>query len=66
MARTRLKEARAWHNAGAEDLPLVMYAPNSDAARNVRELMVELWPDVTFAYMSAAAAGLRSWRRAAA
>ena len=66
VARTRLKEARAWHNAGAEDLPLVMYAPNSDAARNVRELMVELWPDVTFAYMSTAAAGLRSWRRAAA
>jgi len=51
VARTMLKEARAWHNAGAEDLPVVMYAPNSDSARNVRELMVELWGDVEFPYM---------------
>jgi cellulose biosynthesis protein BcsQ len=66
VAHTMLKEARAWHNAGAEDLPVVMYAPNSDAARNVRELMAELWPDVTFPYMSDAAHALRRWRRAAA
>jgi len=66
VAHTMLKEARAWHNAGAEDLPVVMYAPNSDAARNVRELMVELWPEVAFPYMSAAAHALRSWRRVAA
>jgi len=66
VAHTMLKEARAWHNAGAEDLPLVMYAPNCDAARNVRELMVELWPDLAFPYMSAAASTLRNWRRVAA
>ena len=66
VAHTMLKEARAWHNAGAEDLPVVMYAPNSDAARNVRELMVELWPEVAFPYMSDVAHALRSWRRVAA
>lgn len=66
VARTMLKEARAWHNAGAEDLPLVMYAPNSDAARNFRELMVELWGDLHFPYMSDAAPLLRGRRRVAA
>ena len=65
VAATLLKEARAWHNAGAEDLPLVLHAPNSDAARNVRELMVELWSDVRFPYMSDVAGALRSWRRVA-
>ena len=66
VAETILKEARAWHNAGAEDLPVVMYAPNSDAARNFRELMVELWSDVGFPYMSDAARALRGRRREAA
>jgi len=66
VADTMLKEARSWHNAGADDLPLVMYAPNSDAARNVRELMVELWNDVAFPYMSDSARALRSWRHAVA
>ena len=66
VARTMLKEARAWHNAGAEDLPLVMHAPNSDAARNFRDLMVELWSDLQFPYMSEGARALRSWRQAAA
>lgn len=66
VAHTMLREARAWHNAGAEDLPVVMYAPNCDAARNVRELMVELWPEVAFPYMSDAAHALRSWRRVTA
>ena len=65
VAATLLKEARAWHNAGAEDLPLVLHAPNSDAARNVRDLMVELWSDVRFPYMSEVAAALRGWRRVA-
>lgn len=65
VAATLLKEARAWHNAGAEDLPLVLHAPNSDAARNVRDLMVELWSDVRFPYMSDVASALRSWRRVA-
>ena len=66
VAQTMLKEARAWHNAGAEDLPLVMHAPNSDAARNFRDLMVELWSDLQFPYMSEGARALRSWRQAAA
>ena len=66
VATTMLKEARAWHNAGAEDLPLVMYAPNSDAARNFRELMAELWGDVRFPYMSDAAPLLRRRRPATA
>ena len=66
IAEIVLKEARAWHNAGAEDLPLLMYAPNSDAARNFRELMVELWNDVQFPYMSDVAPMLRSWRQVAA
>jgi chromosome partitioning protein len=66
VATTMLKEARAWHNAGAEDLPLVMHAPNSDASRNFRDLMVELWSDVQFPYMSDGARVLRSWRRVAA
>jgi len=66
VASTMLKEARAWHNAGAEDLPVVMYAPNSDSARNFRELMVELWRDVEFPYMSDGARALRSWRGVAA
>ncbi len=66
VARTMLNEARAWHNAGAEDLPLVMHAPNSDAARNFRDLMVELWSDLQFPYMSEGARALRSWRQAAA
>ena len=65
VAATLLKEARAWHNAGAEDLPLVLHAPNSDAARNVRDLMVELWSDVRFPYMSDVAGALRGWRRVA-
>ena len=65
VAATLLKEARAWHNAGAEDLPLVLHAPNSDAARNVRDLMVELWSDVRFPYMSDVAGVPRSWRRVA-
>lgn len=66
VAKTMLKEARVWHNAGAEDLPLVMYAPNSDGARNLRDLMVELWADVEFPYMSDTARTLRSWQRVAA
>ncbi len=65
VAATMLKEARAWHNAGAEDLPLVMHAPNCDAARNFRELMVELFADVRFPYMSDSARALRGWRRQA-
>jgi cellulose biosynthesis protein BcsQ len=63
VAATMLKEARAWHNAGAEDLPLVMFAPSSDSARNFRDLMVELWADLRFPYMSDATQALRSWRR---
>jgi len=66
VARSMLKEARAWHNAGAEDLPVVMFAPNCAAARNVSELMVELWNDVEFPYMSDVARALRSWRGVAA
>lgn len=65
VAATLLKEARAWHNAGAEGLPLVLHARNSDAARNVRDLMVELWSDVRFPYMSDVASALRRWRRVA-
>src|SRR4028118_98756 len=38
VAATLLKEARAWHNAGAEDLPLVLHAPNSEAAGDGRAL----------------------------
>src|SRR4028118_137745 len=37
VAATLLKEARAWHNAGAGALRLVLHAPNSGAARDVRE-----------------------------
>lgn len=63
VAETMLKEARAWHNAGAEDLPLVMFAPNSDAARNFRDLMAELWADLRFPWMSDAAQTLRGCQR---
>ena len=37
-----------------------MFAPNSDAGRNFRDLMVELWADLRFPYMSDAAQALRS------
>jgi len=63
VATTMLKEARAWHNAGAEDLPLVMFAPNSDAARNFRDLMAELWADLRFPWMSDVARTLRGCQR---
>jgi chromosome partitioning protein len=60
FAHVELREAAAWHNAAADGLPLVLALPNSAAARNFRDLMIELWPDVEFPYMSDLAL---SWRR---
>jgi cellulose biosynthesis protein BcsQ len=60
FASVELREAAAWHNAAADGLPLVLALPNSEAARNFRDLMVELWPDVQFPYMSELAI---AWRR---
>lgn len=69
FAATELRESAAYHNAGANNLPLVLSAPNSDASRNFRLLMQELWPDLRFPYMSEIAnclsAELRATRRLA-
>ncbi len=52
FAEVELRELAAWHNAAAVGLPLVLAAPNDAAARNFRDLMIELWPDLEFPYMS--------------
>lgn len=65
FAATELLESTAWHNAGAQGLPLVLATPTHEASRNMRDLTIELWPDVDFRYMSDLAGTVRELRRRA-
>ena len=45
LAETELLDRRDWDSSTVEAIPVVLWRPRSEAARNVRELAVELWPD---------------------
>jgi chromosome partitioning protein len=45
VARTELQARADWRSSVVERTPVVLWKPSGDAARDVRELAAELWPD---------------------
>jgi chromosome partitioning protein len=52
VAKTDLRARADWNNAGVEGMPVVLWSPRSDAARDARDLAAELWPEIRFPYAS--------------
>jgi chromosome partitioning protein len=52
VAKTDLRARADWNNAGVEGMPVVIWGPRTDAARDARDLAAELWPEVHFPYAS--------------
>jgi cellulose biosynthesis protein BcsQ len=52
VAHTNLRARADWNNAGVEAMPVVLWGPSTEAARDARELAAELWPEVSFPYAS--------------
>lgn len=52
VAHTNLRARADWNNAGVEGMPVVLWGPSTEAARDARELAAELWPEVSFPYAS--------------
>ncbi|MGB0098170.1 MAG: ParA family protein [Solirubrobacteraceae bacterium] len=66
VAKTDLRARADWNNAGVEGMPVVLWAPTTDATRDARDLAAELWPELRFPYASEIRALLRQQRAAAA
>jgi chromosome partitioning protein len=52
VAQTDLRTRADWNNAGVEGMPVVLWGPTTDAARDARDLAAELWPELEFPYAS--------------
>jgi chromosome partitioning protein len=52
VAQTDLRARADWNNANVEGMPVVLWEPRSDAARDARDLAAELWPNIKFPYAS--------------
>jgi chromosome partitioning protein len=52
VADTDLRTRADWNNAGVEGMPVVLWGPTTDAARDARDLAAELWPELQFPYAS--------------
>lgn len=52
VAKTQLLDRRDWDSSTVEAVPAVLWRPRGDAARNVRELAHELWPDAGIPHAS--------------
>jgi chromosome partitioning protein len=52
VAQTDLRARADWNNAGVEGMPVVLWGPTTDAARDARDLAAELWPELHFPYAS--------------
>ena len=66
VAKTDLRARADWNNAGVEGMPVVLWASNTDATRDARDLAAELWPELQFPYASEIRALLKHERAAAA
>lgn len=52
VAETEIRTRADWRSCVVERKPVVLWAPNSDAARDCRALVAELWPDEQVPYTS--------------
>jgi chromosome partitioning protein len=66
VAETDLRTRADWNNAGVEGMPVVLWGPTSDAARDARDLAAELWPELQFPYASEIRDQLKRRRAASA
>jgi cellulose biosynthesis protein BcsQ len=66
VAKTDLRARADWNNAGVEGMPVVLWGPRTDAARDARDLAAELWPEVRFPYASEIRTILKQQRAATA
>jgi len=66
VAETNLRTRADWNNAGVEGMPVVLWGPTSDAARDARDLAAELWPELQFPYASEIRDQLKRQRAASA
>jgi chromosome partitioning protein len=66
VADTDLRTRADWNNAGVEGMPVVLWGPTTDAARDARDLAAELWPELQFPYASEIRDRLKGQRAAAA
>jgi chromosome partitioning protein len=62
IAKTDLRYREDWNNSIVMGVPVVLWQPNQDAGRDVRDLACELWPELPFPYPSEVRARLRDRR----
>lgn len=64
VAETDLRYREDWNNSIVMGVPVVLWQPNEDAGRDVRDLAAELWPSVRIPYASEIRTCLRDLRAA--
>lgn len=62
IAKTDLRYREDWNNSIVMGVPVVLWQPNQDAGRDVRDLACELWPELPVPYPSEIRARLRDRR----